>query len=185
MLSGFLVALEPKLSRNTGKLYAGVGRVPPYPSQHAAEVTAMDDYVFGDVKDIDTNVIPSLEAAIVLCAKLSSGGRRFEILYCRDGQQPIPVSGSEMRRVEHLGYDVATVRSEGWSIVDDISVRDWAASFRQVLNANGLFPKKVDAEAYLRAYRLNGDPDANFQFDIVEVMRVETAQDAVPFEGPT
>ena len=185
MLSGFLVVLEPRLSRNTGKLYAGVGRIPPYPSQHDGEESAMDEYVFGDVKDPDTNVIPSLEAAILLCGKLSSSGRRFEILYCRDAQQPISISGSEMPRIEHLGYDVATVRSEGWSIVDDISVRDWAAVFRQALNANGLLPTKADADAYLRAYRLNGDHDADFQFDIVEVMRVEAAQNALPFKGPT
>jgi hypothetical protein len=74
MVSGFLVVLEPKESRNTGKLYAGVGRVPPYPSNKPAEEPAMDEYVFGGVKDPNTNMIPSLGAAVRLCTMLSGGG---------------------------------------------------------------------------------------------------------------
>jgi hypothetical protein len=172
-LSGFLVVLEPRLSRNTGKFYAGVGRVPPYPSGNPAEARAMDEYVFGGVKNPDTNVIPSLEAAVRLCQMLNLGGRRFEIIYCRDGEQRIPDPELEIESTETLGYDVATVRTEHWSIVDDISLNDWAAPYRRRLNPNGLLPERADAEGYLHDYRAHKEWDADFPFDVVEVIKIK------------
>jgi hypothetical protein len=172
-ISGFLVVLEPKVSRNTGKLYAGVGRMPPYPSKEPAEALAIDEYVFGGVKDFDTNVIPSLGAAVRLCNMLHWGSRRLEIIYCRDGDQPFPRSELEIETPEQLGYDVATVRTGYWSIVDDISPSDWAISYRRLLNGNGLFSSLTDAEDYLRDYRAHKEMDADFPFDVVEVIRIK------------
>jgi hypothetical protein len=137
MLSGFLVVCEPRLSRNTGKIYAGVGRMPTYPSKIPGEESAMDHYVFGGVKDCDSNTIPLLGAAVRLCNLLSRAGRRFEIIFCRAAQQQIP-GFEQVRGIDSLGYDVATVRTECWSIVDDICPSDWAVPYRQQLNKNGL-----------------------------------------------
>ncbi len=173
MVSGFLVVLEPKVSRNTGKLYAGVGRVPPYPSNEPAQEPAMDEYVFGGVKDPDTNMIPSLGAAVRLCNMLNCGSRRFEIIYCRDGDQPFPRSELEIETAEPLGYDIATVRTEYWSIVDDISPSDWAIPYRRLLNSSGLFYSRTDAEDYLRDYRAHKEWDADFPFEVVEVIRIK------------
>ena len=97
-------------SRN-GKFYAGVGRVPPYPSNEPAEELGIDEFVFGGVKDPDTNLIPSLGAAARLCNMLNCGRRTFEIIYCRDGE-PLPPSELEIEIAEPLGYDIATVRTE-------------------------------------------------------------------------
>lgn len=173
MLSGFLIVLADARNRLTGGPYAGVARVPPYPSKIPGEERAMDDYVFGGLKDLDTNVIPSLNAAVPLCKMLSSGGRRFEIIYCRDADQSIASSGPEIESAEHLGYDIATVRTEYWSIVEDFSPSAWAVPYRQRLNSNGLFVSKADADSYLRDYRAHGEPDADFPFDVVEVIRIK------------
>jgi hypothetical protein len=154
MISGFLVVLADARNRVTGEPCAGVGRMPSYPSDNPLEELGMDEYVFGGLKDPDTNVIPTPEVAARLCEMLSSGGRRFEMIYCRDSDQAIPSSG--LAGMERLGYDIATVRTECWSLAEDFSQSDWATSYRHRLNANGLFDERSDAQAYLRDYRAHG-----------------------------
>ena len=173
MLAGFLIVIADARNRLTGRPYAGVARVPAYPSEIPGEERAMDDYVFGGLKDPETNVIPSLSAAVRLCKMLSRSGRRFEIVYCRDADQPISSSSSEVaiESAEHLGYDIATVRTECWSIVEDFTQSDWAKPYRWRLNRNGLFAERADAEAYLRDYRAP-EFDADFPFDVIDVIGV-------------
>jgi hypothetical protein len=170
MISGFLVVLADARNRVTGELYAGVGRMPPYPSDNTLEERGMDEYIFGGLKDPDTNVIPSLDAAARLCEMLSGGGRRFEIIYCRDADQASP----GLAGMEWLGWDVATIRTECWSLAEDFSQGDWALPYRYRLNADGLFSERADAEAYLCDYRAHGGPDADFPFDVIEIFRVRT-----------
>jgi hypothetical protein len=172
MLAGFLVVLAEARNRRTGRPYSGVARVPTYPTEVPGEESAMDEYVFGGLKDPDTNVISSLNAAVRLCKVLGRAGRRYEIIYCRDADQPIAGFGEEIDSAEHLGYDVATVRTECWSIVEDFAHSDWAKPYRRRLNRNGLFAERADAEAYLREYRAHSEPDADFPFDVVEVIKI-------------
>ena len=172
MPSGFLVVVADARNRATGGPYAGVCRVPYYPPDDVREERAMDEYVFGDFKDDDTNLIPSLEAAVKLCGMLRSGGRQFEIIYCRDAEQPVPLSQMGIGSVQSLGYDVAGIRWNYWSIVEDFSIGDWAIPYHKRLNPNGLFGEKSDAEAYLRDYRAHRDHDWDSGFNIVEVLRI-------------
>jgi hypothetical protein len=147
--------------------------MPTYPSKIRGEERGMDEYVFGRVKDKDTNLIPSLETAVGLCKMLGRGGRRFEIIYCSDTeQQPILRCELEIGSTEFLGYDVAGISGDCWSIVDDFSSNDWARPYRQRLNPSGLFLERADAESYLRDYRAHGEPDADSAFDVIEVIRV-------------
>jgi hypothetical protein len=175
--SGFLVvrSVEPFRLAGKGSLrlrYRGVDRVPPYPSDDEDEQEAVEQYVFGNYKDDATNLIPSFDAAVRLQRSLSSSKHRYEILFCCE--DPKAVQGIEERgvHVEHLGYDVAAIRGDYWSIVADFSANDWAARFRSCLNALGLFTRKEDAEAYLREYRDKGEPDSESPFDVVYVTRV-------------
>ena len=172
MPSGFLVVLEPKLGRVTGKLYAGVGRVPTYPSKVPGEERGMDEYVFGGVKDEGTNLIPSLQAAVRLCEMLGRGGRGFEIIYCRDGEEPIPGPGLEIGSAESLGYDITGISGDCWSIVDDFAQSQWAKPFCLRLNPSGLFVGRTDAEAYLREYIRHNEYYADAAFKVIEVIRI-------------
>src|SRR5262245_30303775 len=130
MPSEFLVVLADARNRATGGPYAGVARMPYYhPSDDVREERAIDEYVFGDFKDDDSNLIPSLEAAVKLCRMLRSGGRRFEIIYCRNAEQPVPLSRVEIANVESLGYDVADVRWTYYSIEEVFSIGNWAIPY--------------------------------------------------------
>ncbi len=170
MTSGFLVVLEPRPSPNTGKLYAGVDRVPTYPSEIPGEERAMDAYLFGGLKDDSTNLIPSLRKAVRLCKMLRRGGRRFEIIHVQSAIHSVAGCPPEIEG-EHLGYDVAGVSGDCWSIVLDFPVSDWALPYRERLNQYGLFVEGADARSYLEDYRAHNEPDADSPFDVVEVMR--------------
>jgi hypothetical protein len=177
MPSGFLVVLADARNRATGGPYAGVARVPYYhPSGDVrvgyAEKPAINEYVFGDVRDEDTNLIPSLEGAVKLSGMLRSGGRQFEIIYCRDVERPFLVSLVGIASIECLGYDVADTGGTYYSIVEVFSIGAWATPHAQRLNANGLFGEQSDAEAYLRDYRARKENKWHAPFDVVEVMRV-------------
>ena len=74
---GFLVVVaEPRDPRNPR--YRGVNTVPAYPSDHAEEDAALDDYVFGKYKDDDSNLIPDYPRVLDLWQRLAPSPRRFE-----------------------------------------------------------------------------------------------------------
>ena len=174
--TGFLVVLpEPEFRGEVGRSinprYSGVDRVPTYPSKYREESTAIDEYVFGDFKDMESNVIPSLPKALDLLKMFSASPRTFEVIFCCDGPDAESLQRLNKDKIVHLGYDVAVVTGDGWSIVDDFSGSEWAAHFAERLNQNGLFAARSDAESYLREYRRHSEPDHDMDFDVVYVVR--------------
>lgn len=174
--TGFLVVRSEHFDRtHRNPLYNGVDRVPPYPSEDESEqkaLEALDEYVFGNYKDTETNLIPSLDAAVRLQSALSSAAHRYDILFCCEDSkdaQSIDVNGAN---IEHLGFDVASIRGDYYSIVGDFSPSEWASRFRPCLNGFGLFKRKEDAEEYLQEYCNRKEPDSDSSFDIVYVARV-------------
>jgi hypothetical protein len=132
----------------------------------------MDEYVLGDIKDAETNLIPSRREALRLQKTLKESGERFDVIYCRNTSDSLRGTDLQMQNSEWLGYDVAAIRGDYWSIVDDFSPEEWATSFRRGLNDHGLFSEKSDAEQYLREYRARDDADADAPFEVVEVARI-------------
>jgi hypothetical protein len=171
-MSGFLVVFSSAPDVSPRRRYAGVNRVPPYPAASDTEAEAMEEYVLGDVKDVNTNLIPSLQEAVRLCHRLSRGGRRFEIIYCGYVGSESPPADLRMRSAHHLGYDVAVVQGDYWSIVRDLPPTAWVQEFRLRLNENGLFGIRNDAETYLREYRAHREADHEMPLDVVSVSRV-------------
>src|SRR5262245_46539959 len=138
--------------------YRGIDRVPPWPADDESEQDAVEQYVFSDYKDDTTNLIPTLEAAVQLQRSLSSGTHHYEILFCCDDPQDVSRVAQRGVDVEHLGYDVAGVSGDYWSIVADLSGSAWAIRFRERLNEFGLFSQRADAEEYLKEYRDRREP---------------------------
>lgn len=174
---GFLVVRSVEFSRpdeaeSLRSRYHGVDRVPPYPSDDEGEQDALDQYVFGNYKDGATNLIPSYAAALRLQRLFLSSKHRYEILFCCKGPEAVKNLEQGNVDIEHLGYDVAAVRGDYWSIVDDFSRNEWASEFRRKLNPFGLFPQRTDAEEYLREYRDRREPDSDSPFDVLYVVRV-------------
>lgn len=152
--------------------YSGVNRIPMYPSKYAEEATALDDYVFGNMKSASTNLIPDLTTAADLLERLSPSPRKYEILLCCPGPDEKACQTLKPDEVVPLGYDVALVKGDGWSIVADFAFGEWAKAFLTRLNEHGLFRNRSDAEDYLRAYRDQQEPDADMPFEVVFVARV-------------
>lgn len=177
--AGYLVVLPPR--GGAGALdggYEGVDRVPAYPGDTAEETQVLDSYVFGDYKDSRTNLIPSLEAAEDLSARLSRTGREYEVLVCCEGPESELVRSVEPARVEHLGFDVAAVQADYWSIVDDFSTSPWTEQLRSGLNEHGLFQTERDAARYLREYKRRNEPDSDSPLEVVYVARIR--EDGAP-----
>lgn len=130
--------------------------------------------MFGDYKNEATNLIPSFDSALRLHYALSSGRHNYEIIFCCEDSDSDAVQRIERNglKIEHLGYDVASLRGDYWSIVGDFARSAWASRFRQSLNEFGLFRRRVDAEAYLKEYREQGEPDSDSPFDVVYVVRI-------------
>lgn len=177
--AGFLVvrSVDPDRAGDKGfrhSRYSGVDRVPPYPADDENEQHSVEDYVFGDYKDEATNLIPSFDSALRLHCALSSGGHKYEIVFCCEDSDSDAVHRIERNglKIEHLGYDVANLRGDYWSIVGDFSRSAWASHFRGGINEFGLFRRRADAEAYLKEYRDRGEPDSDSSFDVVYVVRV-------------
>lgn len=173
MPSGFLVVLPPIQSPSTGRSYAGVDRLPYYPPEIPGEAELIDKYVFGEIKNFDSNLIDSFERAKELQISLSEKGRDFEVIYCRHLNSSLPKHLLTAVTAKSLGYDVAGIKGDYWSIVNNFSSRNWAVSYKERLNTNGLFPQHSDAESYLREYQKHGDVDWNSDFDIVEVFQIQ------------
>jgi hypothetical protein len=190
---GFLVVRSVELAsrhadRSLRSAYHGVDRVPPWPADDESERDAIEQYVFGDYKDDATNLIPSFDAAAKLQRLLSSSERSYDILFCCEDPQGVRNITQRGVDIEHLGYDVAGISGDYWSIVADLSRNDWASRFRKSLNEFGLFSRKADAEAYLREYRDRREPDSDSPFDVVYVVRVlpgEKRRDGMPPLPPT
>ena len=174
--SGFLVVEVPhdlERFRHRPTPYEGVDRVPAFPGRTAEETNALDAYVLGDVKDQTTNLIPSLEVAEALAARLAGlGERRYEVILCCAGPHAEPIESINQQRVERLGFDVAAIEADYWSIVDDFSRSAWARKFRSLLNENGLFDRERDAVAYLREYKHRREVDGDSPLRVVFVARV-------------
>ncbi len=175
--TGFLVVLETPEFRGEAGLrlnprYAGVNRVPTYPSQYSEEAAALDDYIFGNVKSEITNLIPDYATAVDLMQRLSCSGRRYQLLLCCPGPNENGCEIIKLNEATALGYDVALLKGDGWSIVGDFSSGEWAKGFLPQLNENGLFRHQSDAERYLHAYREHHEPDAEMPFEVAFVVRV-------------
>lgn len=180
--TGFLVvrSVEPACGREDGSLrsrYHGVDRVPPWPTDDESEQDAVEQYVFGDYKDDSTNLIPSLEAAARLQRSLSTSKYNYEILFCCEDSQNVRTITERGVDIEHLGYDVAGLCGDYWSIVADFSQSDWATRFREGLNEFGLFSRRTDAEAYLREYCDQLEPDSDSPFDVIYVVRLRSRRE--------
>ncbi len=155
--------------------YEGVWRGPGWPfDQPREEDPPLWDYVFSpDVKDGETNLIPSLDKALDLCQRLSQGGRAFEVIFCCAGPDSKDMDKLGGAKWEHLGYDIALITgSDYWSIVDDFCTSDWAVPFRSKLNEHGLFDTRLWAEAYFKEYALHGEEYDDGDWDLVYVVRV-------------
>lgn len=172
--SGFLVVLATKTESNRGPAtYEGVDRMPGYPGDRPDQTAALDFYVFGECKDPRTNLIPHIEVARDLLAQLSRGGRRYEIILCCEGPDSEALTRLPAACAERLGFDVAAIRSDYWSIVDDFSKSSWAEPFRSGLNEHGLFRSGKDAERYLREYKRRNEADSDSPLEVVYVVRLQ------------
>ena len=171
-------AAEAQARAKSGR-YERVDRVPPYYLDDSSpNAAAMDFYVMGDCKDPETNLIPSFRAARALAAQLSEGGAQHEVLLCCDGPESPVLTALRPESVEHLGYDVAGLSGDYWSIVADFPSSAWAYAYRARLNEQGLFGSKPDAENYLRRYVAEREPDSDASFDVVYVTRVRDGEPA-------
>ena len=183
--TGFLVVLKtPECRGERGSRlnpqYSGVNRVPLYPPPNAEEASALDEYVFGDIKSNETNLIPYFGTALTLLKKLSSSPRAFEVIYCGTGPEDPILDELAVEKVVALGYDVAGVTGDGWSIVGDFASGEWAVAFANRLNSYGLFRDRADAQAYLKGYEDHNEPDSDIPFDVVYVARMIADRDAAP-----
>jgi len=175
--TGFLVVRSVEAAggrevKSPRSRYHGVDRVPPWPTDDEGEQDAVDQYVFGQYKDDATNLIASFAAAVRLQRLFSSSRYNYEILFCCAEPEDVRTITERVVEIEHLGYDVAGIGGDYSSIVADFSPSNWASHFRKRLNAFGLFSRRGDAEAYLRQYRDQREPDSEFPLDIVYVVRL-------------
>ncbi len=177
---GFLVVLADTGYRNArNPRYVGVDRLPPYSPMpygtHLPEETEpLEAYVFGDYKSPDSSLITDYLKALELWGQFAVSRRRFEILFCGVGPDDPKLCKTQSltKAIDALGYDVAGMRGDCWSIVEDIPASEWAAPFAQALNENGLLSLRVEAQRYLDGYREHKEPDCDIPFDVVFVARV-------------
>lgn len=176
MASGFLVVARiPECRGEAGKelnpRYSGVDRVPAYPSTREDENDALDAYVFGDFKDGDSNMISEYGKALELLRMFPTSSDRYEVILCCEGGTSQAIHKLTPVRSKPLGYDVAVVRGDYWSVVNDFCGSQWAAPFVAKLNENGLFGTREVAETYLQHYVKHKEADWNMCFDVVFVLR--------------
>lgn len=154
--------------------YKGVALIPPYPSDDIFEQEPLDRYVFGDFKDKDTNLIPSYERAKTLCTWLNELSKKYlyEIVLCCDSFENLKGHNLPMGCTESRGYDIATIRGDYWSIVEDMPADPWTTQYKVLLNQNGLFTDRAEAVNYLSEYKERGAPDCDMPLDIIYIAKV-------------
>lgn len=133
----------------------------------------LDDYVFGNYKDAATNLITDYRRARELCQRLEASPREFEVLaWCLGVDDPILSTVPNRNCLKVLGFDVAVVSADCWSIVEDMPETTWAQPYQEMLNANGLFDERTIADEYLKKYRALGEADYDSDFQIGFVVQV-------------
>jgi hypothetical protein len=181
---GYLVVLKvpEDIDRLSNKRCLGVCRMPCYrlagQDPIKEEMAAMDRYVFGGICDEESGLIPSYDIASDLLAQFGKSPREFEIIWCRTAEpesnqyrQGALISGPG----ERLGFDVATLGGEFWSIVADFPATDTRFQiFLDRLNESGLFASAGDAWEYLRQYQRLQLFDYDFPFEVLEVRSLES-----------
>jgi len=125
----------------------------------------MEEYVFGLFKDETTNLIPTYDKAMQLLRMFAASPRQFEIIACDTDD----CGHGLTNLITRLGYDVAGIGGDCWSIVDDFSESRWARTFGQKLNGYQLFESKQDAVSYLTEYKKHKEADFDNDFVVVEV----------------
>jgi hypothetical protein len=177
IIQGFLVVLKTAETHSLmkNKQYRGVYRMPSYKlkNQHPidSEIEAMDHYIFGDVRDEDSGLIPSFEAALELLFKFKNSPREFEIIWCRIIDEELNTShkASFGQSKKVLGFDVASRGGDFWSIVGDFPSDNRIVSYFAKLNGQGLFDSSADAREYLSKYQSLMLPDYDSPFQVIEV----------------
>jgi hypothetical protein len=178
--TGFLVVLrDPGERHSINALYTGVDRLPPYApapysSHYPEEAGPLDAYVFGAYKDRESGLITDYSIALELWQRFRVSRRIYEILLvCPGSEAPILTTvEANAERVIALGYDVAGIGGDCWSIVGDFSMAEWAKAYTAALNESGLFRTRDQAEHYLKEYRQHHEADSDLPFDVVLVSRV-------------
>ncbi len=170
--SGFAVVLSSNEGPSTyNPRYRGIGRMPSYPTEYIEEAPVLDDYVFADYKSLETNLIPTYARAVELWERLRISRREFDLLaWCSGPNDAFLTHFSAQKRI--LGYEVAGISGDYWSIVDDIPSTTWTERYRQQLNSNGLFDDRSVAEAYLSDYRQRQEADWDSAFEVGLVVQV-------------
>ncbi len=172
-MRGYLVLLvedEPGEAPRPNAKYQGVDRLPPNPTVFPDEVEALDEYVYGDYKEEDSSLIPTLHRARELLTMFDDASRDFELVYCEaDDFVNELQAGADY---ELLGYDVAGVSGDCWSIVADFTAEPGFEEQSSKLNNFGLFDHAHDAEKYFRDYKAAKLPDYDCGFSVCKVWRV-------------
>lgn len=173
---GYLIVLTmPESSNDWNQAYQGIDRVPAYrfhdqePIQE--EIEAMNEYILGDVRN-EIGLIESFETAKKLYGQLGKTPLKFAIIWCCDWQQAM--QAIEAKKLAPMGavlmgFDVATLGGDYWSIVGDFPNDERFAEAFCRLNKYGLFSEFDDAEKYLHEYRSLKVPNHDSLFRIVEV----------------
>lgn len=172
--TGYLVVLQQPEQRGPDGLrlnpnYAGVDRLPLFPSSNTQESEELYNYYFGNIKDIEANLIVDIVDAAELASRLSVHPRGYCIILCSPDLPDSSLPGADRYRVIPAGFDVATLKGDCWSIVKDFPVAEWADSYRSHLNQYGLFPHQAVAEKYLSSYRMHQQSDFEMPFEITHV----------------
>ena len=179
---GFLVVLKnpETLCSVANKRYKGVNRMPCYRLANQdpieAEVAAMEYYIFEGVRDPKTGLIASREKAARLLGMFEHSPRAFELIWCRHvcDNETESAGGSKDREAvgKRLGFDVAGLGGDFWSIVADLPEQGPVGRFAKRLNDCGLFGKVSDAREYLIEYQRLRLHDSDMAFAVLEVRGV-------------
>lgn len=173
-MKGYLLALsEPDHSSlSANRAYAGLARVPAYPSPVSEEAHAMEEYVFGEyIQDPKQGLVPTLRKARELLQLFSGSPRAFDLLFCDSSD--VSEDHAHRKGFTCLGFDVAGPGSF-WSVVGDFPGDVRMRTYLGWLNQNGLFRSREDAERFLRDYcLLELDDHDVVPFLVFGVYRVE------------
>jgi len=118
-------------------------------------------------------MIAGLAKARELLSLFARSPRKYEIIYCESteaerGAGELPACTNQSG--QFLGFDVAPIGGEFWSILDDMPAE--LKTYASDLNPNGLFDKQSSAEEYLDKYRRMELPDYDMPFMIWRVYAV-------------